>query len=222
MRLDGLDVARVEVQEPPHGRKDLRVVDRLVLVDQPVPQSRRRRERAGQVYRENSELPDLQKAAVVLLRNLAAQLCDEMSVDIECRFDRFLQQPLGRLSFVESGPVLFEAQARERSEAIEGRRDSLELAADDRRIDGAHARPSRSRNAWIARPRAAEPNRTRSRRSGITSGRSARRCRMSSAVAAAVMWSLYRSGVRGVKGTILLMVRAGAQGEGRGARAPST
>src|SRR5437899_11358257 len=57
----------------------------------------------------------------------------------------------------------------------------------------------------LARSRAAEPNRTRSRRSGITSGRSARRCRMSSAVAAAVMWSLYRSGVRGVKGTILLM-----------------
>src|SRR2546422_2167160 len=69
MRLDGLDVARVEVQEHPHGRKDLRVVDRLVLVDQPVPQSRRWRERAGQVYRENSELPDLQKAAVVLLRD---------------------------------------------------------------------------------------------------------------------------------------------------------
>src|SRR5437016_5050856 len=74
----------------------------------------------------------------------------------------------------------------------------------------------------LARSRAAEPNRTRSRRSGITSGRSARRCRMSSAVAAAVMWSLYRSGVRGVKGTILLMMRAGAQGEGRGAREPST
>src|SRR5256885_2795482 len=153
-RSDGLDVARVEVQEHPHGRKDLRVVDRLVLVDQPVPQSRRRRERAGQVYRENSELPDLQKAAVVLLRNLAAQLGDEMSVDIKVRLDRFLQQPFGRLSFVESGPVLFEAQARDRSEAIEGRRDSLELAADDRRIDGAHARPSRSRNAWIARRRA--------------------------------------------------------------------
>src|SRR5439155_20949829 len=132
MRLDGLDVARVELQEHPHGR------------------SRRWRERAGQVYRENSELPDPQKAAVVLLRNLAAQLRDEMSVDIKGRLDRFLQQPFGRLSFVESGPVLFEAQARDRSEAIEGRRDSLELAADDRRIDGAHARPSRSRNAWIA------------------------------------------------------------------------
>src|SRR2546422_11711047 len=77
-----------------------------------------------------------------------------MSVDIKGRFDRFLQQPFGRLSFVESGPVLFEAQARDRSEAIEGRRDSLELAADDRRIDGALARPSRSRNAWIARRRA--------------------------------------------------------------------
>src|SRR5437867_8758930 len=73
----------------------------------------------------------------------------------------------------------------------------------------------------LARSRAAEPNRTRSRRSGITSGRSARRCRMSSAVAATVMWSLYRSGVRGVKGTILLMMSAGAQGEGRGARARS-
>src|SRR3989441_8644184 len=67
--------------------------------------------------------------------------------------------------------------------------------------------------AELARSRAAEPNRTRSRRSGITSGRSARRCRMSSAVAAAVMWSLYRSGVRGVKGTVLLMMRAGAQGK---------
>src|SRR5213594_145075 len=154
MRLDGLDVARVELQEHPHGRKDFRVVDRLVLVNQPVPQSRRWRERACQVYRENSELSDLQKAAVVLLRNLAAQLCDEMSVDIECRFDRFLQQPLGRLSFVEPRPVLFEAQARERSEPVKRRRDSLELAADDRRIDGAHARPSRSRNAWIARRRA--------------------------------------------------------------------
>lgn len=65
-----------------------------------------------------------------------------------------LQHPLGGLSFVESGPVLFEAQVRERSETIEGRRDSLELAPDDRRIDGAHARPSRSRNAWIARRRA--------------------------------------------------------------------
>src|SRR5207245_6706457 len=68
----------------------------------------------------------------------------------------------------------------------------------------------------LARSRAAEPNRTRSRRSGITSGRSARRCRMSSAVAAAVMWSLYRSGVRGVKGTMLSMMRAGAHGEGGG------
>src|SRR3989441_2270690 len=44
MRLDGLDVARAELQEHPHGRKDLRVVDRLVLVDQPVPQSRRWRD----------------------------------------------------------------------------------------------------------------------------------------------------------------------------------
>jgi len=54
MGLDGLDVARVELQEHPHGRKDLRIVDRLVL------------------GRENSELPDLQEAAVVLLGNLAA------------------------------------------------------------------------------------------------------------------------------------------------------
>src|SRR6058998_4297402 len=77
-----------------------------------------------------------------------------MSVDVEGRFDRFLQQPLGGLSLVESGAVLLEAQARDKSEAIEGRRDALELAADDRRIDGAHARPSRSRNAWIARRRA--------------------------------------------------------------------
>src|SRR5437870_13575249 len=77
-----------------------------------------------------------------------------MSVDIEGRFDRFLQHPLGGLSFVESGAVLFEAQVGERSETIEGRCDSLELAPDDRRIDGAHARPSRSRNAWIARRRA--------------------------------------------------------------------
>src|SRR5947209_1972369 len=68
----------------------------------------------------------------------------------------------------------------------------------------------------LARSRAVEPNRTRSRRSGITSGRSARRCRMSSAVAATVMRSQYRSGVRGVKGTILLMMRAGAQGKGGG------
>src|SRR5438093_5942784 len=154
MRLDGLDVARVELQEHPHGRKDFRVVDRPVLVTQTLTHCRRWRERACQGYRENSELPDLQKAAVVLLRNLAAQLRDEMSVDIKGRLDRFLQQPFGRLSFVESGPVLFEAQARDRSEAIEGRRDSLELAADDRRIDGAHARPSRSRNAWSARRRA--------------------------------------------------------------------
>src|SRR6266403_3621548 len=102
MRLDGLDVARVELQEHPHGRKDLRVVDRLVLVDQPVPQSRRWRERAGQVYRENSELPDLQKAAVVLLRNLAAQLRDEMSVDIKSRFDRFLNNRSGALPSLNS------------------------------------------------------------------------------------------------------------------------
>ncbi len=72
MGLDGLDVAGVELQEHPHGRKDLRIVDRLVLVDQPVPQSGRRYERAGKVGRENSELPDLKEAAVVLLGNLAA------------------------------------------------------------------------------------------------------------------------------------------------------
>src|SRR2546426_10486629 len=77
-----------------------------------------------------------------------------MSVAVEGRFDRFLQQPLGGLSFVESGPVLLEAQARDGSQAIEGRRNPLELPADDRRIEGAHARPSRSRNAWIARLRA--------------------------------------------------------------------
>src|SRR2546426_3288485 len=71
----------------------------------------------------------------------------------------------------------------------------------------------------LARSRAAEPNRTRSRRSGITSGRSARRCRMSSAVAAAGMWALYRGGVGGGKGTILLMMRAGAHGEGGGTTA---
>ena len=106
MGLDGLDVARVELQEHPNGRKDLRIVDRLVLVDQPVSQPGRRRERAGQVGRENPELPDLQEAAVVLLGNLAAELRDEMSVDVEGRFDRFLQQPLGRLSLVESGAVL--------------------------------------------------------------------------------------------------------------------
>jgi len=32
-----------------------------------------------------------------------------MSVDIEGRLDRFLQQPLGPPSFVESGPVRFGA-----------------------------------------------------------------------------------------------------------------
>src|SRR5437879_5090822 len=73
----------------------------------------------------------------------------------------------------------------------------------------------------LARSRAAEPYRTRSRRSGITSGRLARRCWMSSAVAANVMWSLYRRVVRGCQGTIVLMMLAGAKGEGQGARAPS-
>src|SRR5437899_10651779 len=77
-----------------------------------------------------------------------------MSVDVEGRFDRFLQQPLGRLSLVESGAVLLEAQARDGPQSIEGPRDPLELPADDCRIDGAHARPSRSRNTWIARRRA--------------------------------------------------------------------
>src|SRR2546425_11532374 len=77
-----------------------------------------------------------------------------MSVDVEGRFDRFLQQPLGGLSLVESGAVLLEAQTRDGPQSIEGPRDPLELSADDRRIDGAHVRPSRSRNAWIARRRA--------------------------------------------------------------------
>src|SRR2546428_12853519 len=72
-----------------------------------------------------------------------------MSVDVEGRFDRFLQQPLGRLSLVESGAVLLEVQTRDGPQSIEGRRDPLVLPADDRRIDGAHAMPSRARNTWI-------------------------------------------------------------------------
>jgi hypothetical protein len=79
------------LQERPHKRKDLRIVDRLVLVDQSIAQPRRRRERARKFGRENSKLPYLQEAAVVLVGNLTAELRDEMRVDVEGGFDRFLQ-----------------------------------------------------------------------------------------------------------------------------------
>src|SRR5437867_2773280 len=120
-------------------------------MDQPIPEAGRRGEGAGEVRREDAQLPQLDEAAVVVLGDRATELGDQVRVDVEGCLDRFLEQALGGLALVQARSILVEAQARERAQSVERCHDAPELPPDDRRIYRAHANPSRSRKTRIAR-----------------------------------------------------------------------
>ncbi|MBI4879600.1 MAG: oligopeptide transporter, OPT family [Planctomycetes bacterium] len=124
--LDRGDEARVEVERLAQRRENQGVVDLLVLVNQPVPEPRGRREQPGQVLVEDAELGEPEEARVEIVRSRAAALDQDVGVHVGRGLDHFLEQLLGRLLAVDVLGVLRGRKLRDRFEQPQVLPDAVE------------------------------------------------------------------------------------------------
>jgi hypothetical protein len=89
--LNGLDEAGIEFQKRSDGPQHLGVIDRLVFMNQPVAEARRRSQQVGKLRRDDPEFACLEEAPIIILRDLGSELRNQMCVDVEGSLDDFLE-----------------------------------------------------------------------------------------------------------------------------------
>lgn len=124
-----------------HGLQNDAVVELIILVDQPVSQSCRRRYCPGQDHRKGAKLAHTQKSVEVIVRNRATGFYNDVRVDIDSGFDQLLKKTLDGFSTVEIGRIIIGVNFIKRLKRLEVINDHGELPPYDLCLHRTHDSP---------------------------------------------------------------------------------
>ena len=94
MRVNRGDKLRIQLQQFLDGIQDHGIDEVVVFVNESIPQTGRWSEGGGKVRRKDSSFGQKQEAAKVIVGRRLTALYEQMRVQVDRGFDRFLEQPL--------------------------------------------------------------------------------------------------------------------------------